>query len=408
MGESLMKWEKTDYPGVYFRELQTAKHGILKDFNISIRFQFNGKNYQEVVGRASKDNTPKKAFLLLSELKENQKKGTPPFTLKDKLSIELSRQEAVEQENIRTKTENITFKTYFENAYLPIQKTHKGRATWIKETGHAENWIFPVVGNIPLKTVSSFHIERIKKSLLDAGKTPRTIQHCLATFRQVWNHARRAGIVTGDSPTRTVKIPKFDNQRQRFLTDDECSRLLDELKKKSAETYFYSVLSLDAGLRFSEVAGLQWQDIDLIRETILLRDTKSGRNRTVYMTERVKAIFSGLPKAGPDSLVFPGKHGKQLTEIGDAFKKAVDDLKLNQGISDDRLKCVFHSLRHTHASRLLEAGTDIYLVKTLLGHRNIATTERYLHVRADSLRDAIRGMEKKSAEVIQLRKQETV
>jgi site-specific recombinase XerD len=114
------------------------------------------------------------------------------------------------------------------------------------------------------------------------------------------------------------------------------------------------------------------------------------------MTERVKAILSGMPKGAPDVLVFPGKHGGQMTEIGDAFKKAVDDLKLNQSISDDRLKCVFHSLRHTHASRLLEAGTDIYLVKTLLGHRNIATTERYLHVRADSLRDAIKEMERKN------------
>jgi site-specific recombinase XerD len=112
------------------------------------------------------------------------------------------------------------------------------------------------------------------------------------------------------------------------------------------------------------------------------------------MTERVKAILSGLPKCAPDSLVFPGKRGKQMTEIGDAFKNAVDTLNLNQDISDDRLKCVYHSLRHTHANRLLEAGTDIYLVKTLLGHRNIATTERYLYVRADSLRDAIRGIER--------------
>ena len=391
-----MSWEKTDYPGVYVRELQNQKHGIGKDYNISIRYRFNGKNYQEIIGRASKSNSPKKAFVLLSELKENQKKGTGPCTLKERCQIKQDvATEAARQSEI-LETENLTFRAYFENSYLPIQKTHKGKSTWIKETGHAENWIFPVVGNFPLKTVSSFHIEQIKKSLLDAEKTPRTIQYCLATFRQVWNHARRAGIVSGDSPTRNVKIPKFDNQRQRFLTNGECSSLLDELKKKSVETYFYSVMSLDAGLRFSEVAGLQWQDIDFVRQTILLRDTKSGRNRTVYMTERVKAILSGMPKGAPDVLVFPGKHGGQMTEIGDAFKKAVDDLKLNQSISDDRLKCVFHSLRHTHASRLLEAGTDIYLVKTLLGHRNIATTERYLHVRADSLRDAIKEMERKN------------
>ena len=391
-----MKWI-TAARGVRYREHGTRKHGIKPDRYYTIYFRRDGKQVFEKIGWASEGWTLEKVIDELHQLKANYRTGAGPVTLKEKRIIEQDRKADETRQGEILETENVTFKTYFENSYLPIQKTHKGRATWIKETGHAENWIFPVVGNIPLKIVSSFHIERIKKSLLDAGKTPRTIQYCLATFRQVWNHARRAGIVAGDSPTRNVKIPKFDNQRQRFLTDDECNRLLDELNKKSMETYFYSVLSLDAGLRFSEVAGLQFQDIDLIRETILLLDTKSGRNRTVYMTERVKAILSGLPKAGgPDSLVFPGKHGGQMTEIGDAFKNAVDALNLNKGISDDRLKCVYHSLRHTHASRLLEAGTDIYLVKTLLGHRNIATTERYLHVRADSLRDAIRGMERMS------------
>ena len=391
----MASWIKAS-EGIRYKEHVERKNGINPDRYYAIYFRQAGKQVEQALGWGSKGVTLDFAKKTLAELKNNYLTASGPVTLKEKRQIKQDvATEAARQSEI-LETENLTFRAYFENSYLPIQKTHKGKATWIKETGHAENWIFPVVGNFPLKTVSSFHIEQIKKSLLDAEKTPRTIQYCLATFRQVWNHARRAGIVSGDSPTRNVKIPKFDNQRQRFLTNGECSSLLDELKKKSVETYFYSVMSLDAGLRFSEVAGLQWQDIDLVRQTILLRDTKSGRNRTVYMTERVKAIFSGMPKGAPDVLVFPGKHGGQMTEIGDAFKKAVDDLKLNQSISDDRLKCVFHSLRHTHASRLLEAGTDIYLVKTLLGHRNIATTERYLHVRADSLRDAIKEMERKN------------
>ena len=389
-----MSWEKTDYQGVYIRKLQNHKHGIGKDLNISIRFQFNGKNYHEVVGRASKNNTPKKAFLLLSELKENQKKGTPPFTLKDRTFTELAKEAANEMEKARVETDNVTFKSYFENSYLPIQKTHKGQDTWIKETGHAENWIYPVIGNIPIKNVSSFHIERIKKNLLDAGRTPRTVQYCLATIRQTWNHARRAGIVSGDSPTRAVKIPKFDNQRQRYLTPDECSLLLAELKIRSETIYCMALLSLDAGLRFSEIAGLQWQDIDIIRETVLLRDTKSGKNRTVYMTERIKCLFSGMPKSGPDALVFPDRNGKARKEVGEIFRLVVEKLGLNSGIDDDRLKCVFHSLRHTHASRLLESGADIYRVKELLGHAHVTTTERYSHVTADRLRSAIKDMEK--------------
>ena len=223
------------------------------------------------------------------------------------------------------------------------------------------------------------------------------------------NHDRRAGIVSGDSPTRSVKIPKFDNQRQRYLTPDECNLLLAELKNRSETTYRMALLSLDAGLRFSEIAGLQWQDVDVIRETVLLRDTKSGKNRTVYMTERIKCLFSGMPKSGPDALVFPDRNVKTRKEIGEIFRLVVDKLGLNSGIDDDRLKCVFHSLRHTHASRLLESGADIYRVKELLGHAHVTTTERYSHVTADRLRAAIKGMEqmnatKQVAEIIRMRK----
>ncbi len=86
------------------------------------------------------------------------------------------------------------------------------------------------------------------------------------------------------------------------------------------------------------------------------------------MTSRVKAMFTELLREKPDALVLPGRNKRELKEIGKTFRECVDHLGLNSGIDDDRLKCVFHSLRHTHASRLLEAGKDIYRVKELLGH----------------------------------------
>ena len=126
------------------------------------------------------------------------------------------------------------------------------------------------------------------------------------------------------------------------------------------------------------------------------------------MTERIKTILEGMKRGFPDSLIFPGPGGKQRIEVGDVFENVVVRLGLNKGVSDPRMKAVFHSLRHTHASRLLEAGTDIYHVKTLLGHRNITTTERYLHVRADNLKSAIKRMEQmktgQAAEVIPMQK----
>ncbi|MEI6258730.1 MAG: tyrosine-type recombinase/integrase [Deltaproteobacteria bacterium] len=389
-----MKWQNSEYGSVRFREHKQRRHGIGKDKYFVIRHQFNGRRYDEPLGWASEGMSAKKAFLILAELKQNQATSTPPFTLKEKLSIEHARRDSKEREKIQIEAANITFKSFFENEYLPIQKTHKGRDTWIKEEQHGTNWIFPVVGNIPLKDISSFHIERIKKNLLDAGRSPRTIQYCFATIRQTWNHARRAGVVSGDSPTMNVKIPKFDNIRQRYLTPTECDNLLDELQKRSATTHQMAVISLDTGMRFSEIAGLQWQNIDIIRESISVMDTKSGKNRTVYMTGRVKSVFYDISKSGPDALVFPGRNGNKIKHISKTFDDVVANLGLNTGIDDNRLKCIFHSLRHTHASRLLESGADIYRVKELLGHANVTTTERYSHVTADRLRSAIKDMEK--------------
>jgi site-specific recombinase XerD len=178
------------------------------------------------------------------------------------------------------------------------------------------------------------------------------------------------------------------------LTPAECDLLLAELKKRSDTVYRLALLSLDTGMRFSEIAGLQWQNIDLVRETLALMDTKSGKNRMVYMTDRIKAMLSEMPKAAPEMLVFPDRNGNRMKHISKTFDDVVADMLLNKGIDDDRLKCVFHSLRHTHASRLLESGADIYRVKELLGHANVTTTERYSHVTADRLRSAIKDMER--------------
>ena len=396
-----MVWRRTKYPAIRFREHPTRKHGIQADRYYVLTYKYAGKTKTEALGWASEGMTVELALEILAELKANRRTGAGPQTLAEKRAkaeaekqAEIDRQRAEQERQEAERKANITFREYFENHYLPVQQTHKGKDTWIKEVQHVKNWINPVIGSVPLKDVCAFHIERIKKSLLDAGRTPRTIQYCFATIRQTWNHARRAGVVSGDSPTRSVKIPRFDNRRQRYLTPSECDALLEELQKRSETTFRMALISLDGGLRFGEISKLQWQDVDLVRETLSLMDTKSGRNRTVYLTDRVKQMLAGMPKGEPDALVFPDKNGNRIKHISKTFDEVVEDLGLNKGIDDDRLKCCFHSLRHTHASRLLEAGVDLYRVKELLGHANITTTERYSHVTSDRLRSAIKDLER--------------
>ena len=155
------------------------------------------------------------------------------------------------------------------------------------------------------------------------------------------------------------------------------------------------LLSVKHGMRFSEIANLEWQDVNIYAESLFLRDTKSGRNRTVFMTSRVKDLFQKMVFGKPDDLVFPNRDGKRMKHISKTFDETVEKLGLNRGITDSRYKAVYHSLRHTHASRLLESGVDIYHVKELLGHQSIQTTERYTHTRDETLINAVKRMEEK-------------
>ena len=214
----MSQWKKTKYPGVRFREHETRKHGISKDRYFVIRYQRDGKRHEEGIGWASEGWTAEKAGNELAELKKAYTLGNgSPTRLTQKRELVKMQEEHKQAEEERQEKEAVTFGQYFENTYFPISKTIKKPKTYRREKEHFDLWIKPVLGEMPFKEIIPSTIERIKKNLLDAGKAPRTAQYVLATIRQVWNQARRDRLVTDDSPTKEVKIPKFDNKRIRFF-----------------------------------------------------------------------------------------------------------------------------------------------------------------------------------------------
>jgi site-specific recombinase XerD len=97
--------------------------------------------------------------------------------------------------------------------------------------------------------------------------------------------------------------------------------------------------------------------------------------------------------ANPDQLVFPDKNGNQQEKISKTFQRVVDKL-FNTGIEDRRERVVFHTLRRTFATWLLNQGTSIYHIQKLLGHASITTTTRYLDADHDSLKEAVLMLQK--------------
>jgi integrase len=154
-----------------------------------------------------------------------------------------------------------------------------------------------------------------------------------------------------------------------------------------------SLLSLYCGLRAGEIFNLTWSDVDFRNETIMIKDTKSGRNRNAIMTAAVKSMLEQRKSCRQFDMIFPSRTGDKTTEVSRTFDRTVDRIGFNKGITDRRQKAVFHTLRHTYASWLVMSGVDLYTVQKLMGHSTIAMTERYSHLAPDHLKGAVRKLE---------------
>jgi integrase len=229
--------------------------------------------------------------------------------------------------------------------------------------------------------------------MIKKGLAVRTAQYAAAVLRHALNKAIERGYLQVN-PVSKIKVPRKDNRRIRFLTKDEAAKLLDELKKRSQKTYEMSFLSLYTGMRFGEIASLTWQDIDFDNSIIYIKDPKNRTGRVAYMTEGVKELLLNKKKnTNNTTLVFPDQKGNKIEKISYSFERAVQKLGLNKDVTDPRNKVVFHTLRHTFASWLVQAGTPLYTVKELLGHKSITMTERYSHLAENTMREAVKKLE---------------
>jgi len=380
------------YPGVRWREHPERKHGVNFDRYFVIRYKLDGKDRQESLGWASQGWTEQKANARLAELKEAQRTGQGAVTLAEKRQQAADARQAEAEARATEERENTTLAQVWEK-YLPVAQANKAAHTAYAEEAAYRLWLSPALAGKPLRDIKPIHLERIKKTMTEAGRSAQTIRHVLAALRQVFNFAKRHGLYAGDNPVSLVKKPAADARRLRFLTHDEAERLLAALAERESNVHDMTLLALHCGLRAGEIFSLTWGDVDMERGVLILRDTKSGKTRAAYMTEAVAAMLAGIKRRGQNDLVFLSANGGRIVQISETFNRVVAALGFNNGVTDPRQKVVFHTLRHTFASWLVEQGIDLYSVKELMGHGTLAMTERYSHLSPDKLRRAIKTLE---------------
>lgn len=143
------------------------------------------------------------------------------------------------------------------------------------------------------------------------------------------------------------------------------------------------MLAYSCGLRVSEVAEIEVNDIDSSRMLIIIKQGKGRKDRIVSLSSKMLEQLRTYYKLHkPEEWLFEGADKRKhihIRSLQRVFNNAVKNLNINKEIS-------FHSLRHSYATHLLEAGVDIRYIQELLGHKSCKTTEVYTHVSTKSLR----------------------
>lgn len=177
-----------------------------------------------------------------------------------------------------------------------------------------------------------------------------------------------------------IRFAKRSKKLPVVLTKDEILRILDCISNQKHRLLV--ALAYGAGLRVSEVMSLKAKDVLLAERTIHIKDAKGMKDRISILPEKLMLDLEVIVlNRMPNDYVFESERGGKLTTrtAGKIFSRA----KEKAGISKD---ATFHSLRHSFATHLLENGTDIRYVQSLLGHNNIRTTQLYTQVTHNAIR----------------------
>src|SRR5437016_444227 len=218
---------------------------------------------------------------------------------------------------------------------------------------------------------------------------PATISRALSFLRRVFNVAIADG-KADKNPVRAVKFLKEDNERVRFLTEDEEQLLAAELP--DPRDWSKVEVALNMGLRRGEQFRLRWEHVDFATGIITVPRSKSGETRRIPMNDAVREVLRALPSRLKSPWVFPSKTGKTPLDPKNFMSRVFGPALREAGIENLH----WHDLRHTFASRLVMKGVDLRTVQELMGHKTIAMTLRYSHLSPAHQLEAVQRLTRKS------------
>jgi len=245
-----------------------------------------------------------------------------------------------------------------EGALLKSIRTERNRVlAWARE-----------FGNRPLGQITRTEIEAWRREKM-ARCRPATINRDLSRLRRMFSLAVEWELLE-ESPMAGIRFLRENNARTRYLSLEECQRLIASCIAPHIRALV--TVALHSGMRLGEILDLHWYDLDFASGFILVRDSKNGESRHVPMDATLFALFRAYPHRLGTDLVFSSPAGGRIVDVRTGFQNACKRAELTD--------LHFHDLRHTFASQFVMAGGDLYILKEILGHKSPAMAARYAHV----------------------------
>lgn len=369
--------KSTRFDGVYQRASRTKKYEGKPDVTYSIDYYdpHSGKRIRKTIGNRSQGFTAEYANSVRQSLISTAKKEVI---------------EGVVPQSVKTIPTLETAWLKYKADWLETHGKSRGYQDTICYNKHIQT---RAINNYPLNRITVADLESFVQEKRAAGYAPQTIHGLLALMRRIMNKAIKWKMWRGPSPFQEFTMPEVDNERTRYLSEEELRKVFATLKERSHRLWLMALISLQCGLRFGDIAKLEVSDLNFNDGTIFIRKPKNRRSRYVAMTQTVRETLQDWLQDSTSHLVFPTRSGRPVSNSGNVFRKVLDDLGLNDNAKENKDRLVFHSLRHTFASHLAKLGYSEMMLAKLLGHRSTVMTRRYTHLMPSTQKAAAEELE---------------
>ncbi len=249
------------------------------------------------------------------------------------------------------------------------------------------------INNFSLCTISNIR-EYIYYSKDSRDLSANSVGHLIAILKSFFNYLSEEDIIT-QNPTRKIHLPKKVSPIPRVISKFEVDMLLAALKhspSRCRRNYLRDRLMIHTlyytGVRRSELLHLDWNDINLEKSILTVRSGKGRKDRIIPIHPKLAEsldLYLALRLPMENYALFLGEQGRRLSKA--SFSNLLKMYLTLSGIASKGYTA--HSFRHSFASRLVEAGVDIFTVQKLLGHSSLDATKIYISISTQNLASAV-------------------